>query len=71
MFIHAHGVHTGAVITPRGFFGSSTGQQMSAGTLNCQRAAMSVDQCSKTGIGNGTCEQSDVAGVICRGKCNI
>ena len=61
-------VITGAVVTPRGFFGSGTGQQMSAGTLNCQRSDPSVDQCSKTGIGNGTCEQSEVAGVICRGN---
>lgn len=59
----------GAVITPRGFFGSgSSGPQMNAGTLNCQRSDQTVDQCSQSGAGNGTCEQSDVAGVICQGN---
>ena len=57
-----------AVITPRGFFGSgSSGPQMNAGTLNCQRSEQTVDQCSQSGAGNGTCEQRDVAGVICQG----
>ena len=55
-------------MTPRGFFGSGNGRQMSAGTLNCQRSAPTVDQCSNSGAGNGTCEQTEVAGVICQGK---
>lgn len=62
-------VLVGAVITPRGFFGSgSSGPQMNAGTLNCQRSEQTVDQCSQSGAGNGTCEQRDVAGVICQGN---
>ena len=41
---------------------------MSAGTLECQRSEITIDQCSKSGVGNGTCEHAEAAGVICQGK---
>lgn len=63
---NAHHTRAGAVATPRGFFGSGTGQT-SAGSLNCDRSELKVEQCSQSGVGNGTCEQADVAGVICQG----